>query len=194
MDKLQRGDLFSLEEYAEKRKEYRDRVIRHKQTRQIAIGPHVTLLFEDRLTIQYQVQEMLRIEKTFGAEGINEELQVYNPMIPDGCNWKATMMLEFEDPSERAEQLARLVGIENAVWMSVAGENKIYAVADEDLERTTESKTSAVHFLRFELDQTMIRRLKQGAGLSAGIDHPGYRHTVDLIPEAIRLALLADLD
>src|SRR3972149_1484786 len=108
MDKLQRGDLFSLEEYAEKRKEYRDRVIRHKQTRQIAIGPHVTLLFEDRLTIQYQVQEMLRIEKTFGAEGINEELQVYNPMIPDGCNWKATMMLEFEDPSERAGQLARL--------------------------------------------------------------------------------------
>lgn len=194
MDKLRRGDLYSLEEYAGKRKAFRERVMRHKQNRQITIGPNVTLLFEDRLTIQYQIQEMLRIEKTFEAEGINEELQVYNPLIPDGCNWKATMLLEFEDPSERAEQLALLVGIENAVWMGIAGEKKVYAIADEDLERATESKTSAVHFLRVELDQAMIRRLKQGAGLSAGIDHPAYRHTIDNIPEAIRLALLADLE
>lgn len=194
MDKLRRGDLFSLEEYAGKRKALREKVMRHKRDRQISIGLNVTLMFEDRLTIQYQIQEMLRIEKTFEAEGIDEELQVYNPLIPDGCNWKATMMLEFEDPSERAEQLARLVGIENAVWMKVGGENKIYAIADEDLERATETKTSAVHFLRFELDQSMIKRLKQGAGLSAGIDHPDYRHTIDKIPEATRVALLADLD
>ncbi len=194
MDKLRRGDLFSLEEYAGRRKAFRENVMRHKQNRQIAIGPNVTLMFEDRLTIQYQIQEMLRIEKTFEAEGINEELQVYNPLIPDGCNWKATMMVEFEDPSERAEQLARLVGIENAVWMGIVGEKQVYAIADEDLERATETKTSAVHFLRFELDQTMISRLKQGAGLSAGIDHPFYRHAIDPIPEAIRLALLADLD
>ena len=194
MKKFRRSDLITLEEYSEKRKEFRTEVMKHKLNRRLAIGPNVTLCFEDRLTIQYQIQEMLRIEKTFEAEGINDELKVYNPLIPDGSNWKATMMVEFDDAAERAKQLVRLVGIEHAVWICVAGEEMVRPIADEDLERTTDSKTSAVHFLRFELGQSMIKRLKAGAELSAGIDHPDYLHTVVKVPENIRIALLADLD
>lgn len=191
MDKLTRADLFSLERYHEVRAEFRSRVLAHKRLRQVRIGPDATLYFEDRLTIQYQIQEMLRVERIFEAEAIEEELAAYNPLIPDGANLKATFMLEYEDPDERRRMLGRLGGIEDKVWMEVGGE-RIYAVADEDLDRTTDDKTSAVHFLRFELPERLSGALGEGATMRFGIEHDEYRHDC-LLPEASRAALVADL-
>jgi len=165
----------------------------HKKNRNVALGDHVTLIFEDELTIRYQVQEMLRAEKIFEEDGIQEELDAYNPLIPDGSNWKTTMMIEYEDIAERRRMLTRLVGIEDRVWVQVAGFERVCAIADEDLERATGQKTSAVHFLRFELTTEMSRALKQGAGLGMGVDHPAYRATLAPIPQAIRASLLRDL-
>ena len=194
MDKLNRSDLYSLEKYAEIRGDMRAEAMAHKKNRRLPIGPHVTLYFEDRLTIQYQIQEMLRIEKIFEAGEIEEELKAYNPLIPDGGNWKATMMIEFEDKVERAAQLAKMVDIENTVWLRINDCEKIYPVADEDLERSTLDKTSAVHFLRFELTNEMAGKLKQGADLFAGVDHKSYAYTVEPVPANIREALSKDLD
>jgi hypothetical protein len=194
MEKLQHGELFTLERYASVRNEYRAQVMAHKNDRRLALGPHLTLYFEDRLTIQYQVQEMLRTERIFEPEAIREELDAYNPLIPDGPNLKATMMLEYEDPRERAYWLAQMVGIENQVWLQVAGQERVPAVADEDLERSEPEKTAAVHFLRFEFSADMIAALRAGAALSAGVDHAVYSHVVKQVPDNIRTALLADFD
>lgn len=194
MNKLVREDLITLEKYAEMRSDFRDKVMEHKKNRRLAIGPNATLYFEDRLTIQYQVQEMLRVEKIFEAEGIKEELEAYNPLIPDGKNWKATFMLEFGDVAERRIRLAELVGVEANVWMQVAGFDRITPIYNEDLERSTEEKTSSVHFMRFELTDAMIAALKNGAALSAGIDHPKYDYTVDPVYDNTLKALLNDLD
>ncbi len=165
----------------------------HKQHRQVAIGPNATLYFEDRLTMQYQVQEMLRIERIFEAEGINDELAAYNPLIPDGSNWKATFMVEFPEVEERREALKRLKGVENRVWVRVAGFEPVRPHVDEDLEREDEEKTSAVHFMRFELTPEMVKAVKQGAAVAMGIDHPAYTHAVDPIPAATRDSLARDL-
>jgi hypothetical protein len=194
MEKLKRQDLYSLERYAEIRPEFRAKVMEHKKARRLPIGPNATLYFEDRTTIQYQVQEMLRAERIFEAEGIEEELAAYNPLIPDGRNWKATFMVEYEDIEERRRRLRELVGIEDRVWMKVAGHEAVRPIADEDLERDTSDKTSSVHFLRFELSDAMIASLKSGAALSAGIDHPRYEYTVDPVPDAVRASLVGDLD
>ncbi|MEJ2575568.1 MAG: DUF3501 family protein [Gammaproteobacteria bacterium] len=191
--KLQRDDLFPLEKYAEVRPEFRARVMAHKKTRQVPLGRSATLYFEDRLTMQYQIQEMLRIEKIFEASGIQEELDAYNPLIPDGSNWKATFMVEFPDVEERKRELARLVGIEDRVWVQVADFERVYAVADEDLERDTEEKTSSVHFLRFELTPEMARAVKQGSAVSIGVDHENYSHAVEPVSAAIRDSLANDL-
>ena len=173
MTSLSRADLWSLEKYAEQRPGFRARVMEHKKSRQVALGDHARLYFEDALTIRYQVQEMLRIEKIFEAKGINEELETYNPLIPDGHNWKATFMIEYDDPAEREQKLAGMIGIEDKTWLQVDGCERIYPIADEDLERATAEKTSAVHFLRYELDANMIATVKNGASISAGIDHAG---------------------
>ena len=194
MQKISRDTLYSLEKYAEIRKDFRDKVINHKKNRQLPVGPNATLYFEDALTMQYQIQEMLRVERIFEAAGIQEELDAYNPLIPDGRNWKATFMVEFDDETERKKQLAKLIGIETTVWVRVAGFDKVIPIADEDLERATEEKTSSVHFLRFELTDKMITALKQGARLSAGIDHPAYKYEIDPVPENIRMSLIGDLD
>lgn len=190
--KLARQDLMSLEKYAEARNEFRRRVIEHKQRRQAQVGPHARLYFEDKLTIQYQVQEMLRIERIFEPAGIDEELHAYNPLIPDGNNLKATFMLEYDDPKERKAALAKLVGIEDKVWLRVGDAKPVYGIADEDLERANESKTSAVHFVRFELPADMIAKAKQGAPFVIGIDHPQYRHETAL-GDDVRTALARDL-
>jgi hypothetical protein len=166
----------------------------HKRNRQLAVGPNCTWLFEDRLTIQYQVQEMLRVERIFEREGILEELLSYNPLIPDGRNWKVTFLLEFPDPAERQRQLERLKGIEDRCWVRVQAHEPVYAIADEDLDRENETKTSAVHFLRFELSDEMVASLRNGAALAAGIDHGAYRHSVEPLADATREALLVDLD
>ncbi len=193
MKKLTRTDLYSLEKYAEVRPQFRSQVMAHKKSRQVAIGPHATLYFEDRLTIQYQVQEMLRIERIFETEGVNEELAAYNPLIPDGSNWKATFMIEFPDVDERREALKRLKGIETRVWAQVAGFEPVRPHADEDLEREDEEKTSAVHFLRFELTSEMVKAVKQGAAVAMGVDHPDYTYRVDPVPQATRDSLAHDL-
>jgi len=194
MNKLTREDLFSLEKYAEVRDSFRAEVLAHKQDRRLPLGTNATLYFEDRLTMHYQVQEMLRIERIFEADGILEELEAYNPLIPDGRNWKATFMVEFPDLDERRAMLKQLVGIEDKVWLQVGDGQKIRAVADEDLERSDDEKTSAVHFLRFELTVDQVAGLRDGAILSAGIDHDSY--TVDVCPVAdgIRRSLLKDLN
>ena len=171
---LTRDDLWSLEDYAVERPGFRARVLEHKKTRQVPLGEHARLYFEDALTIKYQIQEMLRIEKVFEAEGIMEELEAYNPLIPDGGNWKATFMLEYEDPAERALRLAEMIGIEDKVWIQVDGCDRVYPIADEDLDRSTADKTSSVHFMRYELDGSMISAVKSGAGITVGIEHPGY--------------------
>ena len=194
MQKLTRNDLYSLERYAEERSAFRDKVMTHKKNRRVPLGPHATLYFEDRLTIQYQVQEMLRAERLFEAAGIQEELDAYNPLIPDGANWKATFMLEYDDVDERREALEKLIGIEDRVWVKVAGLAPVYAVADEDLERETEDKTSAVHFLRFELIPQMVAAAKEGAALAMGIDLPAYQYALEPLPDNIRDALVKDLD
>ncbi len=193
MQRLSRSELWSLEEYAERRPAFRARVIEHKKSRQVALGEHARLCFEDALTIRYQVQEMLRIEKVFDAAGIDEELAAYNPLIPDGHNWKATFMIEFEDPAERARQLARMVGIERQVWLQVRGHRPVHPIADEDLERDTGEKTSSVHFLRYELDAGMIAAARSGEPVSAGIDHPAHPVAGFEIPAAVRDSLARDL-
>ncbi|MGI9301928.1 MAG: DUF3501 family protein [Gammaproteobacteria bacterium] len=193
MDKLSRADLYSLEQYAEVRNDFRARVMAHKKHRNVQIGPHATLLFEDRLTMQYQIQEMLRVERIFEATGIEEELEAYNPLIPDGGNWKATFMIEYNDPAQRKAALARLIGIDRQVWVRVVNHDKVFAISNEDLERETEDKTSSVHFLRFELSGKMVEAAKQGASISAGIDHEHYHHSIDPLPDQVRGALLQDL-
>ena len=193
MQKLGRDDLFSLEKYAEIRPEFRAKVMAHKRNRIVQIGAHATVHFEDRLTIQYQVQEMLRVEKIFEAEGISEELDAYNPLIPDGSNLKATLMIEYSDPAQRKQALARLVGIEDRCWVRVAGFDPVYAIADEDLERDTDEKTSSVHFLRFEFTEQMCAAVRAGADIAMGIDHANYREAVDPLPRAGRDSLAADL-
>jgi hypothetical protein len=194
MKQLSRDDLYSLEEYADVRGEFREGVLAHKRNRRVALGTNAALYFEDRMTMQYQVQEMLRIERIFEADGINEELEAYNPLIPDGSNWKATFMVEFPDADERQAMLQQLVDIENRVYVRVGELDKVYAIADEDLERADETKTSAVHFMRFELTAEMVEALKGGTSLSAGIDHPNYQVEISPISENIRLSLLGDLD
>jgi len=194
MSKLSRDDLFSLEQYAEKRKEFRANVLEHKKNRALRIGPNATLYFEDKLTMQYQIQEMLRIEKIFEAEGIKEELDAYNPLIPDGNNWKATFMMEYTEVPERQEALAKLVGIEDKTWMQIDGFDKVYAISDEDLERTEQEKTSAVHFMRFELTPEMSAAVKSGTAINAGIDHENYQHSCEPIADNIRNSLAGDLD
>ena len=192
MNKLSAGDLMSLERYARERPGFRARVLQRKEARQLAVGPNTTWCFEDRLTIQYQVQEMLRVERIFEPQGIADELDAYNPLIPDGSNWKVTLLLEFE-PAARPQALARLKGIEDRCWVQIAGHERVFAIADEDLERENAEKTSAVHFLRFELTAPMIASLRAGAALATGIDHEHYRHSVPAVPEAVRRALCADL-
>ena len=189
---LTHEDLFSLEKYARVRPEFRAKVIAHKKNRQLPLGAHATLYFEDALTMQYQVQEMLRLERMFEPELIQEELDVYNPLIPDGHNWKATFMVEYSDENERRAALAKLIGIEKKVWMQVDGCEKVYPIANEDLDRETEDKTSAVHFMRFELTPPMIAAAKAGAAIRAGIDHDLYRESVT-VPQAVRDSLAADL-
>lgn len=184
--------LLTLEAYAKERNDFRARVMAHKQTRIVHIGAHITLIFEDELTIRYQVQEMLRVERIFEEAGIHEELQAYNPLIPDGRNWKATMMIEYPDVEERKRKLGELVGIEDRIWVQVAGAARVYAIADEDLERATDEKTSAVHFLRFELDRNMIGALRDGAALAMGADHPHCQEAVD-VDAAVKASLLNDL-
>jgi hypothetical protein len=193
MQKLSRQDLFSLEHYAEVRADFRARVIEHKKNRRVPLGEHAALYFEDRLTMQYQIQEMLRIEKIFEAAGIQEELDVYNPLIPDGSNWKATFMVEFADEAERRAALARLVGIEQDIWMRVEGFDPIFPIANEDLERSTEDKTASVHFMRFELTPAMVAAVKNGAAISAGISHRDYQASLAPLPQPMRDALAADL-
>ena len=191
--KLTAADLMSLEQYARERAAFRARVLEHKRARQLAVGPNATWSFEDRLTVQYQVQEMLRIERVFEPAGIADELAAYNPLIPDGSNWKATLLIEFADPEERRVELALLKGVETRCWVAVGSEPRVFAIADEDLPRENEAKTSAVHFLRFELSAAMRAALKAGAPLAAGVDHEHYRHAVDPVPAAVREALCADL-
>jgi hypothetical protein len=190
---LRPQDLFSLEQYARQRGDFRSRVLAHKRPRTIAVGPNCTWVFEDRLTIQYQVQEMLRVERIFEPEGIQGELDAYNPLIPDGGNWKATLMIEFPDAEERKAALARMKGVESRCYVQVAGFERVWAIADEDLERENEHKTSSVHWLRFELSPAMRTALKSGAQVSVGIDHPAYGHAVSLSGES-RQALARDLD
>ena len=211
MQHLTRDHLMSLEQYAKARPNFRAEVLAHKRDRQVAIGPHATLYFEDRLTIQYQVQEMLRIERVIEAEGIEDELGAYNPLIPDGSNWKATFMIEYGDVDERPVALMNMVNIEHRVWVQVYGHadgnearaarqgrrasgfGRVYAIADEDLERATEDKTSSVHFLRFELTPAMVAAVRNGAAIGMGIEHEAYNHTVNAVAENVRQSLAADL-
>ena len=194
MQKLTREDLYSLEQYASVRAEFREKVLAHKRDRRLELGTNAALYFEDRMTMQYQIQEMLRIERIFEAEGINDELEAYNPLIPDGSNWKATFMVEFPEVEERRAMLSQLVDIENRVYVQVADFDRVFAVADEDLERADEEKTSAVHFLRFELTPEMVKALKDGASLAAGIDHENYQVEIAPVADNIRRSLLGDLD
>ncbi len=193
MPHLTRSALWSLEEYAERRPAFRQEVMAHKRLRTVHLGPNVTLLFEDETTVRYQIQEMLRIERTFEAAGIQDELDVYNPLIPDGSNLKATMLIEYPDPEERAQRLQVLKGIERKVWLRVERHAPVFAIADEDLERENETKTSSVHFLRFELSKTAIAALKNGAALGMGIEHPAYAVALDEIAPETQFALIADL-
>jgi hypothetical protein len=192
MPQIEPHSLLSLEAYARERNAYRSRVIAHKKLRTVHAGEHVTLIFEDEATIRYQVQEMLRIERIFEEEGIRGELEAYNPLIPDGRNWKATMLIEFPEPEERRRRLAELKSIEDRAWVLAEGCARVYAIADEDMERENEEKTSAVHFLRFELDRKMRDVLKAGAGLSIGVDHPNYRASVEVAAD-VRASLVGDL-
>jgi hypothetical protein len=193
MEKLSHEDLYSLEEYTKVRSDFRSKVMAHKKDRQLPIGPNATLYFEDRMTMQYQVQEMLRVERLFEDDEIMDELKAYNPLIPDGTNWKATFMIEFPDPAERAQRLAHMIGIEDKTWIQIEGFDKIYPIADEDLERESEEKTSSVHFMRWELTPEMIKAVKDGAKVSAGIEHDAYTYTVD-VPDNVRDSLAKDLD
>ena len=193
MGPITRESLMSLEQYAKARKDFRARVMSHKLNRKVHLGEHLTLIFEDELTMRYQVQEMLRAERIFEEEGIREELEAYNPLVPDGSNWKATMLIEYPDVEERKKALAKLIGIEDRVWVQVDGQPKVYAVADEDLERETDVKTSSVHFLRFELTPEMKQALRDGRALACGVDHANYTYAVERLPEAVRQSLINDL-
>jgi hypothetical protein len=193
MQALTRNDLMSLERYAEQRVDFRARVMAHKQRRRVPVGAHVTLYFEDRLTMHYQVQEMLRAERIFEAAGIQDELDAYNALIPDGGNWKATLMVEFADATERRDALARLIGIEDKVWVQAGERDRVYAIADEDLARETAEKTSSVHFLRFQLTPASIAAAKAGARIRVGIDHPEYSYET-MLDDVTRASLAADLD
>jgi len=193
MEKLSRENVVPLEQYAVMRAEFKKEVLAHKKNRRLPLGEHATLYFEDTLTMRYQAQEILRIEKVFEPDQIAEELEAYNPLIPDGSNWKATFMLEYEDIDERKAALEKLIGIEDRVWVKVSGFDPVYAIADEDMDRETEEKTSAVHFLRFELDAEMIKAAQNGAEIGAGIDHPEYRQKIDNLPVNIRDSLAQDL-
>ena len=194
MTNLKREDLMSLEEYSEKRAEFRAEVLEIKKARKVALGENATLYFENELTIRYQIQEMLRIEKIFEAEGIEEELGAYNPLIPDGSNWKATFMIEYGDAEERAKVLATLGGVEDKVWVQVEGFDKSFAIANEDMERSTDEKTSAVHFMRFELTADMSKAVKENKAISMGIDYDGFEQLVNPIAESSRVSLMNDLD
>ena len=193
MPRITPDSLLTLEAYAKARKDFRAQVLAHKKNRTLALGEHVTLIFEDELTIRYQVQEMLRVERIFEEEGIRDELDAYNPLVPDGSNWKATMLIEYPDVAERQTMLALLRGIEDKVWACVAGHDRVYAIADEDMERANNEKTSAVHFLRFELAPAMSHALAGGAGLAIGVEHPVYTAAIESVPAAIKTSLLQDL-
>jgi hypothetical protein len=192
MATITRDSLMTLERYAKERPQFRARVMEHKKNRTVALGEHVVLIFEDELTIRYQIQEMLRVERIFEEEEIQGELDAYTPLIPDGANWKATMMIEYPDVEERRRMLARLIGIEDRVWVQVAGHDRVCAIADEDLERETAEKTSSVHFLRFELAPAMVSALRAGAAVTMGIDHPAYSVSAD-VAQAVRDSLTGDL-
>ena len=194
MQKLARADLMSLEQYAVERKRLRTEVIAHKLIRKVQVGPNMTWCFEDRTTIRYQILEMLRVERIFESAGIQDELDAYNPLIPDGKNWKATMLIEYADPDARRAALGKLIGVEDKCWVQVNEMERIFAIADEDLERANDEKTSAVHFLRFELSPAMVAALKSGAPIGVGVDHENYRHSISPIPPAVRDSLSADLD
>src|SRR5271165_4049446 len=194
MQKLSRRDLMSLEQYAAERSRLRNEVIAHKRLRNVQVGPNMTWCFEDRTTIRYQILEMLRAERIFESEGIEAELDAYNPLIPDGSNWKVTLLLEFPDPEQRRKALEQLIGIEDRCWVRVSEMERVMAIADEDLERENADKTSAVHFLRFELSASMALAMKSGASLSIGVDHSNYRHAVNPLPALVRDALGQDLD
>jgi hypothetical protein len=193
MPTISRDSLLTLEAYARERPAFRAKVLAHKKPRTVHLGEHVTLVFEDELTIRYQIQEMLRIEKTFEEAGIQDELDAYNPLVPDGSNLKATMLIEYDDVDERRRMLAQLRGIEDRVWVRTPGGEPVFAIADEDLDRENEQKTSSVHFLRFELHPDMIAALKRGGALAIGVDHPVYRAEVDPVPAETRDALARDL-
>jgi hypothetical protein len=193
MPRITPDSLLTLEAYSKERSEFRARVMAHKKSRIVHVGEHVTLIFEDELTIRYQVQEMLRAERIFEEQGIAEELAAYSPLVPDGSNWKATMLIEYPDAEERRVMLGRLIGIEDAVWVQVHGCARVHAIADEDLERETDDKTSSVHFLRFELTPDMIAALRQGAGVAVGIDHPNYSVTNEGLDQPVTASLLRDL-
>lgn len=194
MVSITRDSLWTLEDYARRRTEFRAQVLEAKKARRVALGEHITLHFESELTIRYQIQEMLRIEKTFEEAGIREELEAYAPLVPDGHNLKATMMIEYADSDERKRALQRLVGVEHRVYLQVEGCDRVYAIADEDLERSTADKTSAVHFLRWELDRDMIAALKYGVSMAAGVEHSAYTATLNPLAGATRAALVSDLD
>lgn len=193
MPQVSRDSLMTLEAYARARPEFRKQVIEHKKHRKVHLGANLTLLFEDEMTVRYQIQEMLRIEKIFEEEGIQNELEAYNPLIPDGRNFKATMLIEFEDADRRRAELSRMIGIEDRVWVQVEGSARVYAIADEDLDRENEHKTSSVHFLRFELTEEMAAALKYGVSLSVGVDHPHYTAACTPVANEVRSALAADL-
>jgi hypothetical protein len=193
MPPVTRESLMTLEAYSRARPEFRRSVIEHKKPRTVHLGQHVTLLFEDEMTVRYQIQEMLRIEKIFEEEGIQHELEAYNPLIPDGRNFKATMLIEYEDATIRRQELSKLIGIEDRVWVQVEGSPRVYAIADEDLERENAEKTSSVHFLRFELTEDMAAALKYGVSLSVGVDHANYTTSLSPVSSETRTALVRDL-
>jgi hypothetical protein len=193
MARISRDSLMTLEAYSRERNEFRNKVLAHKKNRTLGVGPNVTLVFEDELTMRYQIQEMLRAERIFEAQGIQDELDAYNPLVPDGSNWKATMLIEYPEVEERRRMLPKLIGIEDRVWIRVEGDQPVYAIADEDLERENDEKTSSVHFLRFELSEGMKARLRTGAGLAIGIDHPSYTNVIEEVGDAARASLIRDL-
>ncbi|MFT4720865.1 MAG: hypothetical protein ACI9SB_002037 [Candidatus Azotimanducaceae bacterium] len=190
---LSRANLWSLEEYSERRSTFRTEVLAHKKNRQVLLGGHINLIFEDELTVRYQIQEMLRIEKVYEAAGIQEELDAYNPLIPDGDNWKCTMLIQYNDVDERKRRLAQLIGVEDKVWIQVGDQDKSFAICDEDMDRTTEDKTSAVHFMRYPLTATQVEAAQQGAVITIGVDHPGFSCAPEVLSDAVRQALVADL-
>ena len=194
MQKLTRQDLFTLEDYAKQRADFRTKVLAHKKNRKVYLGKHATLYFEDRLTMQYQIQEMLRVERIFEEEGINDELEAYNPLIPDGSNLKATFMIEYDDVEERKSALAKMIGIEDRVWIRIGNFDKVYAIADEDMERDTEEKTSSVHFMRFEFTSEMVKAAKAGESMAMGIDHENYQIDVNPVDAAVADSLRKDFE